>query len=133
MNYELALKLKEAGFPQDIKQGEYGYAESDLENIHGWINFSKGERGLYDGSGEYGIGNAEEGFIREPSLEQLIEECGDKLKELKKFFNDVNGTTYWIAYSPVKNRLFYVQGRGDIPKEAVANLWLSTKGKIIDK
>lgn len=59
MNYELAKKLKDGGFPQEVEYGEV---------------YNDKSRG--DGTIENGF------FIRKPTLSELIEACGDKFHEL---------------------------------------------------
>lgn len=55
---------------------------------------------------------------RIPSLSELIEACGDKIKGLQ---TSIKGDIYgWIAWTKdVK-----LKGFGELPEEAVANLWL---------
>lgn len=96
MNYELAKKLKDAGFPQGdelvckcyfISDGEKGNAKSVFD--------CKTER------------------VYIPTLEQLIEACNSSFFELSKLSDG------WVASD------HYEVGKGSTPSEAVANLWLA--------
>lgn len=96
MNYELAKELKDAGFPYD------------------W-----GEQPLYEG-GELG-----HVFYNHPTLEDLIEACGEGFECLYR----LNDTTWQATRADL--------GQGDYtpfdlmvwetPQEAVARLWLALK------
>lgn len=100
MTYELALELKNAGFPQK-------------DTIKGWRLHKQGTP--KDGSYE------NYHHISCPTLSELIEACGEDFTSLHspKFANPT-----WIAngkYDP------YIQGEGSTHEEAVARLWLSLK------
>jgi hypothetical protein len=90
MNYELALQLKNAGFPQELNDGYY----------------------LDDSCG---LGNEQ---VYLPTLSELIEACGERLSELKRFKD-----RKWGA---VTNNKHYAPlgGFGSTPEEAVSRLWL---------
>lgn len=60
INYELAKKLKDAGFPQKDICGHCGYLNIDYTDV---------------------------AFI--PTLSELIEACGEDLKTLYKFTDDI--------------------------------------------
>ena len=94
MNRELAQKLKDAGFPKSKGRAD--------------------EKVFIGGAGDEWIS---------PSLSELIKECGDKFKELKKSRTysdklDEDGNVLWIATTDE-----LVEG-GYTPEEAVAKLWL---------
>jgi hypothetical protein len=96
MNYELCKKLKDAGFQQrNLQFGSCGHYENDE-----WIKSPN-----FCGC-----------LVHKPYLEELIEACGDRFKELY-----VHGYTEWVAYSDNKHEF---KGEGKTPSEAVANLWL---------
>jgi hypothetical protein len=94
MNYELAKKLKEAGFPQK---------ESNLLNKTISVGFSTD------------INNPNTCFYF-PTLSELIKEC-------IHFWKLTNiGTNFWEARSCFGK--YECIGLGDTPEESIANLWL---------
>ncbi len=121
MNYELALKLKEAGFPQHERLG-IGHGDIFL--------------------------NGEVGLVYNPTLPELIEACGDKIKGLQTHTKDgINGRlgfqlpvlgvlkhtllelySYkeWIAWS---STVSVDEAFGSTPEEAVAHLYLALNKK----
>ncbi len=96
MNYELAKQLKDAGFPQN-GNGEPQY-------------FKDGVRDRTEFGHRY-----ERLYI--PTLEELIEACGDGFNGLHK------AGTAWLA-STLKGTGEF-DGAGETPTEAVARLWLA--------
>lgn len=109
MNYDLALKLKDAGFPQEIKHGSHFYYDS-IPNSFVIANIR--ERAL------------DEPTTRIPTLSELIEACGDNIDYLTKRF----GTSYWYA-GKKKSSEEIIEGGGETPEIAVANLYLALHGK----
>lgn len=91
ISYELAKKLKEAGFPQ-----------SDF-NI----------------CGHCAGGLTMDVFI--PTLSELIEACGERFESLGR--DEYAGG--WVSFDKEDK-----YGRGFIPEESVANLWLEINEKI---
>lgn len=87
MNYELAKKLKDAGFPIPI---------------HGQVMESEKET-YY------------------PTLEELIEECGNHFISLEKFGHKFKANAY-IENDRIGDQLHV---NGETPSEAVANLYLA--------
>lgn len=111
MDYDLAKKLKDAGFPQ--KNGQ-AFGGSLVES----------ERGLefeFDGSET----------VYTPTLEELIEACGDSFEVLEqrtnwsKTFEYRHPRDLWAAGCSPKHQIWY----GSTPIEAVANLWLALHPK----
>jgi len=91
MNYELAKQLKDVGYPQEAAKGSF------LSGT--WF-----ER--------------EKTYI--PTLEELINVCGDEFGELAKGNATIDSP--WTASGlPVKIGFC---GQGKTPTEAVARLWL---------
>ncbi len=132
MNYELAKKLKDAGFPQKdlYKECPHGVPQTTAMIEHA-VN---GEGALHpecaDGS------NA----VYRPTLEELIDACGkDGHLFLNLFHECPDGDEGWEAvaekdaatHAPrrvsgresVKNYI-ETSGHGKTPIDAVANLWL---------
>lgn len=105
MNYELAKKLKDAGFPMKIAFGTIDLLPSDnpdyYNHVHSYL----------------------------PTLSELIESCGTDFSELhKKHINPVfhmvtkhEFISEWYCTGGKDGELF---SEGDTSEEAVANLWL---------
>lgn len=107
MDYELAKRLKDAGFPQGGDSDWYyldGYKEPDIRNMEDFYS--------------------EELYI--PTLEELVEACGDKFSYLHQ------SERGWHAHSHADGTMnVYGQegGDGKTPIEAVANLYLALYNK----
>ena len=102
MNYELALKLKNAGFPQSKEWLEaiaYGISSEDI---------AEGQE-----------------RITKPSLSQLIDACGEDFKSLEKTRRTTAnvGTCIFIAIPWEEEK--YLKHIGSTPEESVADLWLA--------
>lgn len=107
MTYELALQLKEAGYPQEVKGGNYWHV----------INSE-----LHDG-----------GQLYVPTLEELIEACGEGFVALTHY--NTSDPTAWRAEAhivvedmsipPPHKRGGIIQAKGSTPSEAVARLYLA--------
>ena len=102
MNYELAKKLKDAGFPMPLSAIDERVREAFGEN---------GKVYLF------------------PTLSELIEACGKDFGMLinmssdnKQKFEAYSDTDYGPSPSGLK-------GNGATPEEAVANLWLALNKK----
>ena len=100
MNYELAKKLKDAGF----SQGKSG--SSDNCDIH-W------HRDMNDITNP----NTEVYF---PTLSELIEACGER-------FSKMTRSQIGVWYCSEKG---HKRSVGKTPEEAVANLWLKLNEKL---
>ena len=99
MDYELAKQLKDAGFPQKEK---------------GTLLFADGIT-MADSQKKWNENSA-----YSPSLEELIDACGDEFGELGKGNATIDSP--WTASGlPVKIGFC---GQGKTPTEAVARLWL---------
>ena len=110
MSYELALKLKDAGFPQK-------------EVISA--------KEAYDMSGE----GLTIGMLLEmpylPTLSELIEACRDRFQLVGKRRTQPGTSYIWRASSNIKTGKFgHVNGDGKTPSEAVARLWLALNPKL---
>lgn len=107
MNYELAKKLKDAGFKQEIVDGSFYWAGRNLK-LYCW-----------GGEGEdkpYGK------YIKRPTLEELIEACGEKFALHK---NKDHWCAWQINSNPRERDTADFQERAPTPTEAVARLWLA--------
>lgn len=98
MNYELAKRLKEAGFPQEGER---------------WL-CSEGQPYPY---ARETMCNGESAYL--PTLEELIEACGDGFSHLGKASSDIWGC--WDN-ADIGGGNGYM---GNSPSEAVASLWLA--------
>lgn len=105
MNYELAKKLKDAGFPQEGP--DFGFLRQE----------QTGEM-LY----AYCFNRAFE--VRSPSLSTLIEACGDEFVALSK-----TTSKKWAAHKRISETLMESGLEYSTPEEAVANLWLTLNEK----
>lgn len=109
MNYALVKELKEAGFPQ-------------------------GGDGAWDGGS--GIIATQESMVYVPTIEELIEACGEGFYELHK--NHYTGVKHTATLYEFKEPFYCTGGKdgeryseGSTPTEAVARLWLSLqKSKV---
>jgi hypothetical protein len=106
MNYELAKKLKDAGFPQS---GRGGFKWTDEEPHLG-----------------------EPVYI--PTLSELIEACGEEFGTLGKYkWPSGDGRADWLATQQydAENLGKNNKGEGSTPEKAVANLWLALNSKPV--
>ena len=101
MNYELAKKLKDAGFPMPKKDG--------CPNCWGDLG-----RGCDDDCGKE----------RYPTLSELIEACGESFETLCRI-KRANLPVRWAATRPPVD----YEVLGDTSEEAVASLWLALHQK----
>ena len=111
MNYDLALKLKNAGYPQTGRY--YYYGEESVKKYHPMTDW-------YIGPPPFGH---LEGDIVKPTLSELIEACGDRFNSLNS--NSITGFDSLSFDGSC--------GAGNTPEEAVANLWLSIHDKTNQK
>jgi hypothetical protein len=107
MNYELAKKLKDAGYPQRE-------VEDEADPYLGWYVSEK-----LDNSQFYVSAYA-------PSLSELISACGGGFKNLKHGYEDNWECNYWYE-SDGEDENFGSETEGKTPEEAVANLWLASQ------
>ncbi len=114
ITYELAKQLKDAGFPQELEEGQL-YWLSDASGV--------------------AIAGSNDGFlashtpaVKDPTLSELIEACGDGFV----YLNRVHGGD-WVAgthNTPFEGTLGVSNYESGItPKEAVAKLWLEINKK----
>jgi hypothetical protein len=101
MNYELAKKLKDAGFPQG-EGAKYLTCHS------------------YDSSDSC---REDEHIAYAPTLSELIEACGENFSKLeRKAFADSASNPYrWYVLSLID----LLETEGTTPEEAVANLYIA--------
>jgi hypothetical protein len=104
MNYKLAKKLKDAGFPQT-----FSYRPRMCDEVY----FDGGVVKLRQEGKEY---------IYIPTLSELIEVCGDYISTI---YHPNPAYIQWVAESWREHK-----GEGNTPEEAVANLWLELNKKL---
>lgn len=106
MNYELAKKLKDAGFP---------LSAASMEDT----NDSKRKSQIFP-HGKDSVGR--EGIWLYPTLSELIEACGSRFGGL---IQAIAGK-YWRAFD---GEIQTIDGNGSTPEEAVARLYLQLNKK----
>lgn len=113
ISYELALKLKEAGFPQ---------ADIGRESPSSW----------YDCDGELLDWGSEENDVYIPTLSELIGECGERFKELRLYHKPLKPSAVAQARGAKRedgSTSKDIKTEGSSPEEAVANLYLALAKK----
>lgn len=123
MTYELAKRLKEAGFPQ---------SENNVYGTVGVYNLRAGSNCPKNFSNDCDK-ECQDNHIYFPTLEELIEACGDRLYSIMRSSGtDINGVIQhtWCAEArdPENDQIIDCADYPTIT-EAVANLWLALKGK----
>lgn len=120
MTYELALKLKETGWPQDKPtEGRVVYDSTG-------VGYVCHQQEICDHECTNCPAHTEKAnWAIEPTLEELIEACGDDFEMVRKVFeHDEIGSgkfLYWFAECTNEKGICT---EGPTPIEAVANLWL---------
>ena len=119
MTYELASKLKNAGFPQEVEYGsvvfsdgtkiDYNICDSDdMDKTTGGYNPKLNKEST----------TALPNITVSPTLSELIEACGDRFDCLRKVDN------IWQCGEISMFEVWATISEGSNPKEAVAKLWL---------
>ena len=123
--YELCKKLKEAGFPQECKKGDAFYytPSGDVEQkelVFQEQYATEGTAYTFDHHE-----NLSDWYTKCPSLEDIIEACGEEL--------DYLDAPLWKTKYPEDNKWmaigYGVFGEGDTLWIAVCNLWLALQDK----
>ncbi len=116
-NYNLALRLKESGFPQNVPYDELLYGPEVTQDQVALID--KGEK-------------LDVETVIWPSTNALIEELGDNISQIHKVKgNEFNGMEdHWIVYTPKETVHLVVDENGKYPtgtnpKLALINLYLA--------
>jgi hypothetical protein len=99
ISYKLAKELKDAGFPQLVKQGYM---------VHDWVNYPDAEH------------------YYEPTVSELIEACGEGFEQLQRNYTGepMGGPGKWLACHTPDNGETSDCVVADSAEEAVAKLWL---------
>lgn len=109
MKYELAKKLKEAGFPQET---DYYF---DSQGVSG-----NGGEMIFDIVYKNKLPEKEYFRYAIPTLSELIEACGDDFRDLIRY--KANDTVMWCVHGHNS------QWTGFNPIEAIASLYISLHG-----
>ena len=131
MTYELALKLKKSGFPQDKCESFFYNDEKELIQI-GEVTLCDPPDGetvsvFADTVGCGCCAGTEKIIVFVPTLSELIKACGDSFKSLQK--NDFLMVGKWYAMGHFSDERPMVETYGSTPEDAVANLWLALNTK----
>ena len=131
INYELALKLKEAGFPQEYKKREIwcDFAYDDTQELH--MLHEDNDTNWWLGNDYERRDMSQEEMLRDwvkvPTLEELIESCGEDFWSItKRRLPDIGGGKWTVWQYKLGGE---IEAEGSTPTEAVANLWLSLNQK----
>lgn len=108
MTYELALSLKNKGFPQELKDvvSENIYFDSNKEIVIGAFVESE----------------VSEKMVKVPTLSELIEACGEEFEGILRNVTEGVFGRKWLASAGG------YKADGSTPEEAVARLWLALQG-----
>ncbi|MGV8131350.1 MAG: hypothetical protein ACP5N7_04610 [Candidatus Pacearchaeota archaeon] len=131
ITYELALKLKEAGFPQVYKKTEpwMDFSYNDVEELHmlhydndtgWWIGNDYQHREMTDEQ-------MQKDWVKCPTLSELIEACVELNHEMTFHLENTKDNVQWWAEMRHFGTLVK-QVKGFTPEESVANLWLALQG-----
>lgn len=115
MKYELAQQLKDAGFPQKGWGLWWNWVVSSSVNPGEQFATRDDHWMLSPGHWE----SADATYCYAPTLEELIEACGDRLGRVAQWENG------WSAVTPFGPDMHDVMG--ETAEEAVARLWLALK------
>ena len=129
IDWKLAEKLKNAGFPQKYKEGDWFYRCGKICEDQHFI----GELEYADDGGADTY-EATEDSVKIPTLEELIEACGERFHQLRRQSN--LGKVWWKAESWEKELGDsqyeddqYINRKANTPEEAVSLLWLEINKK----
>lgn len=116
MNYELAKKLKGAGFPfgwQTVVSCDGGVQCSSKKCLgkhsEPYLNEEQRKRALTENT---------------PTLEELIEACGKSFLVLRNGLAEASVPAVWVAGGRRAVHTEYIDTIGSTPLEAVAKLWI---------
>lgn len=122
MNYELAKELTDAGFPQDIKVGDKYYSEIGHPRLG--IPHQQAENISFVDHTDIINKLCSDGFTKIPTIEELIDACGEKEFTLKRIHDNKLGWIWKVYGWTTKDAIEQITSTGKTPTEAVAKLWL---------
>ncbi len=117
MNYELARELKDAGWPQWLRESVrtcFYYNEFGTLMFWPW------------GDQEPDLSE----YTRSPDLSELIEACGIRFQYLSLHPAPDSLSMVWEARANWNMQLKPLDSKGKTPEEAVARLWLALNKTI---
>lgn len=124
MKYELAEELRDAGYPQEVHYGEWIFAPDKTKYFIGNSDDMDKTTGGYSPSLRRESTTARGGFVKIPSLSELIEACGERFWMVEAR-NLKEGNWHASGYGKQKIE----GGYGSTPEEAIARLWLALNKK----
>ena len=130
MNYELAKKLRDAGFPmtKSVWQAGMGMFIGDLPfNEQGYLTCESIDRVRIVEEKDIGVECYPS--APNPTLEELIEACGGILLWGCKDHNYYASKQFCSVENPTIESMIEADAEGKTPEEAVANLWLELNKK----
>lgn len=125
ISYELAKQLKEAGFPRDFGDGWAMFLTNEEEGIISTVPWW-----------HYVYKPNDPPAIYVPTLEELIEACGDveDLDIIRRFVGGSMGVEWRVTLTKHVDLEEIVitdfGGMGSTPSEAVAKLWLALRKEL---
>jgi hypothetical protein len=134
MNYELALRLKEAGFPQHAQYFWIKYCDNP-EKQPGKIEYFLWQSNRSGGLGLTMNGRTHLDNYAAPTLEDLLRELGEDFKFMR--FDQRKGYEHWQpkdewvammtdeAHERTGYKTYMGEVKGSTPEESLANLWLA--------
>jgi len=148
LDFNLAKKLKDAGFPQEPKfhgdpSGDvfvftgsfYWFVKPEACVLPGFVDADEYQKWLQSASDPITPANNPPDLVKIPSLEELIEACGKDIFEIHKDWPVKDGII-WVAVGKLVVTIsgeYESKGNmlesGETPAEAVANLWLELKNQ----
>jgi hypothetical protein len=131
MNYELAKKLKDAGFPQRMWPESLVYVDESKVGV--WGSFSQS---VHRVNGEM---VSVEDFVKLPTLSELIDACSPtKPDDFGLRMDSDRWHAYYLYHGYFEHNEKFVNADnfysvdlnvyGPTPEEAVARLWLALNG-----
>ena len=128
MNYELAKKLKDAGFPQEPAMEMPNSLEEVIGDFYWMFPTEGGCGGLaWLHKDEYERAITREGWttVKGPTFEELVVAIG---KDFESLCVSISGMEYgFAAMNSVRKKDDQLVARGKTPTETIANLWLAIK------
>jgi len=109
MNYKICKELKDAGFPQKLKYGDWYYENLGEEKVP---------------TMNVGAGIEFPMCAKIPTLDEIIEEIGEDFGELQRD-DDGTGVVWYVSHRSIRGMI----GEGKTPFEAVAKLYIKSKQK----
>lgn len=113
LDYDTCLKLKEAGFSQELEKGD-------------WYFYEK-RKGVWLLDSDFRAAALLGKTTKLPTLSELIEACGERFIGLDspRVGDSYKTADLWAATGMRGERDLWTLGEGETPEQAVANLFLA--------